>query len=163
MFARDIYRSFYFTAWNKLYNAEFLRKNKIAFNPNYTFAYDVLFNTEMFLARDCTGVYNHRPLYHFHQRHDSITHMPSVQMKRDDLRVFERIVVLLENKNMGDIADDVKRIHAFHSARYAETSASDPKLFAEFQSKAKLFADVYIEKNKRNTAVIAWFSQFLNC
>jgi len=163
MFARDIYRSFYFTTWNKLYNAHLLTKNNLTFNSNYTFAYDVLFNTELFLLNECTGIYDGRPLYHYQQRPDSIIHTPSTQMKRDDLRVFEKIILMLENKDirMYDIIENVKRIHAFHAAKYVETSIADSKLFKEFQAKASLFADVYIDKNKNNKSRIEWFKKYL--
>jgi len=164
-FHRECYRSFYFPAWNKLYSADIFKKNKdICFNADYHYASDALFNVQVFLTDGCTGAYNDKPLYHYYRRESSITNNTSTRMKNDDLKVWELIIDLLENKGYYDISIWVKKIHAFHAGQFAESAliAGDSKLFIEFQNKMKYFSNIYIEKNQNYPDRVKWFNNLLN-
>lgn len=147
----DNYISFGHVIWNKLYTAEYVKKNNLTFNPNLRTAMDMLFSYEFILAdSSCTGVYCDKSLYHYYQRGDSISTTLTQKYKILRLRVCDSCIEMLKKNKYTDISKYLKRFYCYTASRYVEDAiySGDNKEFEFMQREMELYLNEYVELNK---------------
>jgi len=164
-FRRDCYKGFEFPMWNKLYSSWVLRKNKgLFFNPEFSLAFDALWNVSVFLVEGCTGAYNNKPLYHWRLREDSIYHSATFEMKFDDFKVFKIIINMLNQNGYSSSTIWVKRVFAYWASLIAEEAikAHNGRLLLRAQDEMRCYVDEYLDINSEYPDRIVRFHKLLN-
>ena len=143
---RDYYVGFCGYVWNKLYNADIIRKCGLSFDEQIKYAMDVLFFETLVTKQKCTGAYIDKPLYHYLQRHEAITKSESYDIKLDILTVYKRVEELLpeENKYWA------RGFYCYHASVICELAIkkSDKKMLEKMQAEILTHYYDYKQTNK---------------
>jgi len=143
------YIGFAHARWNKLYSADFIKKNNLTFNSNFKTAEDMMFSYDLMLADDCcSAVYNDKPLYHYYQRKDSKSKTFTLDLNMVRLDACKICIGKLEKHD--DISKYLKRFHCYTASKYAEEAliASDKEGFEAMRCEMKIYLNEYVELNK---------------
>ena len=101
----DIYlKHLSFCPWNKIYNAEIIRKNNICFRPDMNIGEDAVFNAEYY--KFCTSViYIPEPLYYYCDNADSAMQVYRPNRSELDRRLCRTILPLIHEDELPDFCN----------------------------------------------------------
>jgi glycosyltransferase involved in cell wall biosynthesis len=135
---RDYYMGFCGYLWNKLFFADIFLNNNLNFNEKINYAEDVLLYTKAILAGKYIGIYIDKPLYHYYQRKDSISHSESIDVKADILVAYKKVEKLLNENGYSNISYWARGFYCHHAIVIAEI----------LQCEIKSHLNDYMETNK---------------
>jgi len=135
---RDYYMGFCGYLWNKLFSADIFLNNGLRFNEKINYAEDVLLYTEAIITGKCIGIYIDKPLYHYYQRDESISHSEFINIKVDILVAYKKVEKLLNENGYSDISYWARGFYCYHSSVILEM----------LQCEIKDHLNDYIETNK---------------
>lgn len=150
-FFREEYRGFAAFVWNKIFRREFLAKNRIWFDETLRRGDDVLFFADVVVA-GASAMYIDKHLYHYVQRHDSVTHT----LTKENIGC------------LGEILEGYRRaIEKLGKVEVSEESLSYMKCFYTFHAsnllelalKEELLEETIYYKNEMQIYLKEYFSQ----
>lgn len=147
---RDSYLGFCCYIWNKLFLAETVFENALAFDEEIHLGADVVFFTEAVISGAMTGAYCAKPLYHYYQRNSSTVNKSDISLKRDALVSYKRIEELLTIKGCTDICFWARGFYCYHASVAARVALEqgDKEVFAQMQNEIRNHYDDYVRTNK---------------
>jgi glycosyltransferase involved in cell wall biosynthesis len=147
---RDNYMGFGSSACNKLFDAKVILDNDLKFDEKIRYGEDLLFYLSAVLIGDCIGGYLDIPLYHYRQRHTSITNSMVLKIKLEILSVYKQVEELFMAKGYSSIAYWVRGFYCYHASVAAEFAIKNNEkgTFVLMQNEIKLHLDDYIKTNE---------------
>lgn len=154
-FFREKYRGFAAFVWNKIFKKAFLETNHILFDESLKRGDDVLFFSNVALAKPKT-IYINQHLYHYVQRPDSVTHtLNKNNMGRlsEILSGYKRSIDKLEQNNVSKEAlGYMKCFYVYHASVLYELAIekgmSDTKDI--YKNAMKLYLHEYEKQNQND-------------
>jgi len=120
---RDYYMGFCGYMWNKLFAADI----RLYFNEKLNYCEDVLSYANAVIDGKCEGVYIDKPLYHYCQRKESISHSKLINVKADSLTVYKKFEELLNKNGYSDISYWARGFYCHHISVIAEIAQKEIK------------------------------------
>lgn len=153
-FYREEYRGFAAFVWNKIFRRDFLIKNNISFDGLLRRGDDVLFFSEVAIAEPQT-VYVNEYLYHYVQRHDSITHTQTsgnIVRLGEILIGYNKAIQKLERSGISsDSISYMKCFHTFHASKLYELAKKERLTQATdyYRNEMLIYIEEYIKQNQK--------------
>jgi glycosyltransferase involved in cell wall biosynthesis len=149
VFRHNYYAGFHSGPCNKLYRADNIKNNSLAFDESLKIVEDLKFITELILSENCKGMLVDKPLYHYLQRQDSLMRSYSLEKQLDRLRCLEETIKLAEKSGYSDIAVWQKRELCYSASLIAEKALvdNDKNLFEMMRGEMNVYIKEYIETN----------------
>jgi len=161
---RDDYMGFCGYVWNKLYNADIVKKSGLRFDENIRYGMDVLFFASVALAGHCTGAYINKPLYHYYQRSTAISKSKSVDIRQDIMIAYKKIEELLNDSIYESISYWARGFYCYHASVVAEIALenNDKTTFRKMQSEINKYINDYKRTNENHPEKLERINGILN-
>ena len=163
LYERDAYRTFAYI-WDKLYKREIIYNGEdgpILFDESIKLGGDVLYLAQCALHTK-RAVYVDRTFYHYLQRADSGCHMPDLDRRQDNIRAYQIVKKIFEEKQVEPfVLDLIKRILVYHSSNTAELAyeLGSQQVLEECQKLMKQYEKEY---RMLNAGKPDWIKRFEN-
>jgi len=147
---RDYYAGYCSYIWNKLFDANVIKRNEIQFDENIKLGGDVLFHAQYVLLSESVGLYVDKPLYHYYQRDSSTSHTSDISLKSDIMMAYKKIEELLNERGFSDISFWARGFYCYHASVAAKIALEQNNLdvFSSMQDEIRIHYDDYIRTNE---------------
>lgn len=166
VYQRDNYRGVSAFIWNKLYKREILYKDGqlCLFDTSLKLGGDVYYFAQL-ACRVNRVTYSSEAYYHYFQRPSSTWHTTNIDIRKDMLLAYQKVLLTFEKENMEkDILVWVKRFLAFHASMVAQIAVQQENRseLTYCQNIMKTYQTEYESKNYQYPERIDEFRKILD-
>lgn len=145
---RDKYRSVGGYPINKLYKRDTIVNNGVYFSEDLRQCEGVELMIRLALCINRIGFVS-KPLYHYCQNEDSVSHSKNIEILKDALPAYQRIIDNLDNDQTAELTIWAKRFYVYHAANLCELAInSDCKMVSFFQNAIRRYYKEYVITNR---------------